>query len=145
MTLKVDNDRLRLRQCLPAVHNARGDQDKGWALHAGDKTVDFTVGRGVLAEVGADDLHLSPRDGELIGMDFVQMPAFDNAMIGGRLVGMLWHNKPFGLHPWKAPEFNDVAAAINDGAEIFTPEASYCWAVKGGTMNEGNVLEIIDG
>ena len=48
----------------------------------------------------------------------MQVPAFDNAEVGRRLVRVFGLEDVFIIDPTRAPEFRDLAAAIQVGGQI---------------------------
>src|SRR5262245_64127368 len=84
--LKVDDDHLRRGKRLPAVHNHRRDLDQAWPLAAEEDRVHMPERWRVGPDVAQRQLELAGGDGEMVGVAYVQVPAFDEA-VGAVAVG----------------------------------------------------------
>ncbi len=68
--------------------------------------------RRVGPDVDEGNLEFAASDGELIGVVIVQVPAFDDPVVGRALVDVLGHNKALGFDPGLAPQLDHIAAPI---------------------------------
>jgi hypothetical protein len=119
MRLEIDHNNLWFREGFPSMHDHRGYLDQPRTGCPEEDRVDMPKRWRIGADVYQRHLELAPRDGKLVSVELVKMPALHHTVVCGTLVDMLRIHETITFYPGLAPQLNHISPTIQVNHKVF--------------------------